>query len=54
MIVREIKNHPELLNDFDWFNDYNDTRLWAIESFPEIVEKLDDGFNKWLKCLKDN
>ena len=34
MIVREIAGQPELLEDFDWFNDYDDTRFWAETLVP--------------------
>jgi hypothetical protein len=42
MIVREIKLNPdEVLKNFDWFNDYDDTRLYALYNCPkETVEKL--------------
>ena len=49
MIVREIKDHPELINTFDWFNDYNDTRYWARHSCPELLKRLDGGFKQWLR-----
>jgi len=45
MIVREIKEHPELLDNFDWFNDYKDTRSWALTEAPELVDKLDAGMH---------
>jgi hypothetical protein len=49
MIVREIKDNPELLKTFDWFNDYEDTKRWAEYHCPELVKSLDEGFKKWLK-----
>lgn len=55
MIVREIKKKPEeILKNFDWFNDYKDTRQWALTAYPEIVTKLDEGYEKWLKREKAN
>ena len=52
MIVREIAKHPELLEDFDWFNDYNDTRDWALHKAPDMVPLLDEGFKKWLEKIE--
>lgn len=50
MIVREIKdNTEEILKDFDWFNDYKDTRLWAQMNAPEVLDQLDKGYEQWLK-----
>lgn len=50
MIVREIKDHPELIDNFDWFNDYQDTRNWVQRNYsPELLEKLDIGYKQWLK-----
>lgn len=50
MIIREIKSNPkEVLNNFDWFNDYKDTRNWAMSACPEIVVELDKGYKKWLE-----
>lgn len=50
MIVRELKENPdEVLANFDWFNDYKDTRSWAAFSFPEILERLDTGFETYRK-----
>lgn len=28
MIVRDVLKHPELLDNFDWFNDGKDTIQW--------------------------
>lgn len=41
MIIREIKDDPSLIEKFDWFNDYTDTRAWAVGAAPDLVEKLD-------------
>ena len=50
MIVREIREDESLLDDFDWFNDFDDTRQWAYYAgHIDLVEKLDDGFTKWRK-----
>lgn len=45
MIIREIKNNPiETLKNFDWFNDYKDTRSWCVnQGLTEIVDQLDAG-----------
>lgn len=50
MIVREIKQNPvEVLRNFDWFNDYKDTRSWAVgQGLTEIVDGLDIGHEKWI------
>ena len=47
MIIREIKDNPELINTFDWFNDYADTRRWARYNCPELIEGLDSGRRRW-------
>lgn len=48
MIVREIAQNPaEVLRHFDWFNDYQDTRLWALRSAPEVIPGLDLGYAQW-------
>jgi len=52
MIIREIKDNPELLKTFDWFNDYDNTKSWAKYNCPEMVELLDKGFNEFLIKLK--
>lgn len=40
MIVREIIKHPELLETFDWFNDYHDTRLFVEEHHPDMLPQF--------------
>lgn len=30
MIVRDVLKHPELLDNFDWYNDGDDTIRWLI------------------------
>lgn len=53
MIIREIKdNTEEELKNFDWFNDYKDTRNWASHICPEVVPKLDEGYKQWLQSKK--
>jgi hypothetical protein len=47
MIIREIREQPELLDHFDWFNDYDDTRRWATHSCPNMTGPLDDGFREY-------
>lgn len=55
MIIREIADSPELLDDFDWFNDYDDTRRWAVTAErPDLVERLDEGHKKWLESRRLN
>lgn len=50
MIVREIRDNPDLiLSTFDYFNDYNDTRKYCECHYPELVERLDSGFEEYLK-----
>lgn len=46
MIVREIEQNPELLDSFDWFNDYKDTLRWAKQNAPHLVPGL---VSKYLK-----
>ncbi len=47
MIVREIKDRPELIATFDWFNDYKDTRSWCVQNAPDRVAALDAGMELW-------
>lgn len=52
MIVREIKDNPvEVLKNFDWFNNYKDTRAWAQRNCVNVVTALDAGWK--LYCAKD-
>lgn len=52
MIIREIKNNPEeIIKNFDFFNDYKDTRRWMESVCPELLPKLDVAYNKWHKKL---
>lgn len=54
MIVREIKDHPELMNDFDWFNNYKDTRMYIRYECPELLEAFDKGNDKfWEERAKE-
>ena len=52
MIVREIAN-PEytdiVLNSFDYFNDYKDTRYWCLDNAPHLVKRLDAGMSEYTK-----
>lgn len=45
MIIREIRDNPlHEIATFDWFNDYKDTRDWAVHSCPaDVVALLDAG-----------
>lgn len=48
MIVREIKDDTDnVLSKFDWFNDYKDTRAWAVYSCPDVLPRLDAGYKKY-------
>ena len=51
MIIREIKERPfEVVGNFDWFNDYDDTRRWAKSACDhETVALFEAGFALWLK-----
>jgi len=52
MIVREIKDNPEIIEEnFDWFNDYKDTRNWASRNCPEFVERLEKGWKIYIRSL---
>lgn len=55
MIVREIKDHrDEVLANFDWFNDYADTRIFAVRCCDEeTVRLLDEGWDAWLKKSRE-
>jgi len=52
MIIREIKENPNILENFDWFNDYKDTLSWAKRNCPELVPTLESGFKKFIKKEK--
>lgn len=47
MIVREILKHPELIDFFDWFNDYKDTRLFLSEVDPSRLPEFDAKYEEW-------
>ena len=54
MICREIKNEVQkILDMFDWFNDYQDTRDWAASAYPHILPILDSGYNRYLYNKKN-
>ena len=49
MINRRIVSSPEW-DRFDYFNDYQDTRLYLLGiNRLDLVERLDEGYEKWLK-----
>jgi len=56
MIVRNIKEDPSaVLKCFDWFNDYNDTRNWAVHNCDDTtVKNLYAGYKEWLKKTHEN
>ncbi len=41
-----INRNPDPDN-FDYFNDYKDTRAWCVENLPEVITKLDNGFKDY-------
>lgn len=46
MIVRDVLSNPELLNNFDWFNDTDDTINWLLgagSEHAELISKLKTG-----------
>jgi len=48
VIRRDIRDEPEeVLADFDWFNDYKDTRRWCEHACPALVVRLDAGYHAW-------
>ena len=49
MIVREIVEEPELIENFDWFNDYDNTRSYLEYEAPEMLPEFDARFEEWLK-----
>jgi len=53
MIRRDILSNPDsVLADFDWFNDYKDTRQF-VSGFglarASLLARLDNGYAAWLK-----
>lgn len=53
MIVREIKNNPDkMLENFDYFNDYEDTAQWAKHNCPEILPELQKRNAEFLENRK--
>lgn len=51
MIIREIKDNPdEELKNFDYFNDYSDTRNWLLsQGLESLIKRLDKGYQSWLQ-----
>jgi hypothetical protein len=48
MIVREIVNDFNMIYDFDWFNDYKDTRLYIEEcGRRDLLKTFDEMFEDW-------
>lgn len=62
MIVREILTMPELLDDFDYFNDDKDTLLWlnimiSNATNPELKQQylnLKERLEQQTKAFWDN
>lgn len=51
MVVREIRDNPdEILKNFDWFNDYKDTRDYIRHYDLGILRRLDDGYKNWVSA----
>jgi hypothetical protein len=50
VIVREVVDNPDLIDTFDHFNDYGDTRRWLEwqGASSELLERLDAAHEKWL------
>lgn len=48
MIIREIKQNPELMKTFDWFNDYDDTLSFIKDHCPELVQEFNFNYKVWL------
>lgn len=57
MIVREIIKQPELIENFDWFNDGKDTLNYLKQgkADPDFIlsftEKLKEFQSNWLRKL---
>jgi hypothetical protein len=52
MIVREIERDGlKVLENFDYFNDYDDTIRWCRYNAKEFVKPLEDGYREYLKTL---
>ena len=52
MIVREIIEHEELIESFDWFNDSDDTISWLMrfgEVHEDLIAKLKAGFRAYIR-----
>lgn len=47
MIVREIVGRPDLIEVFDWFNDYGDTRRYLSDYAPEMLPEFDARYRDW-------
>ncbi len=58
MIVRELLDNPSLIENFDFFNDYFDTKwwLWNIRTTQadDVVVILQAGYEKWTKEWNKN
>ena len=50
MIIREIINYPVLLDDdFDFFNNYKDTKRWLevqLSNTQYVLDKLEDAYQE--------
>ncbi len=60
MIIREVLQNPELVHNFDYFNDFNDTVKWLhhpcqpnAAKCTELIQKLTEAHGKWLGNRKN-
>ncbi len=50
MIVREIVKNSEIINNFDWFNDYTDTINWlecSSQNQSDLIQKMKAAYIIW-------
>lgn len=58
MIVREIVKDRSIIDNFDWFNDYDNTRNYLQYCLKQgeidnaFLELFDQKFQEWLKNKK--
>ena len=60
MIVRAILLNPDLADNFDYFNDYDDTVRWLhiieteypadVNAAQTAIARLSEGFNAYMKA----
>lgn len=42
MIVRDVLKHPELIDNFDWYNDGDDTIRWLMGVSMASISRVPD------------